>query len=266
MPPGPRAASPPPSTSAGPTVPDELRTPGRAAEPEPEYRPDPPSRPEPEYRPEPRPQPEPEYRPEPGRRWDEPDDRPEPEYRPGGLSEPGHRHDEPGYSPEPVFRQELAYPYASPSGSAGGSEPGGDEDAESLETLSLSDPKQPSDRRLLQYLLETNRRLTEDAEMRLKREGGQEDPNGYPPRRPAPDPPPTGSGDAGREESQTGSQQDLPVVQRPREYLAEREPEERPAPDDEPMRHHSQKEQDTTDLLERHRRLNEDSRRLLRDS
>jgi hypothetical protein len=32
------------------------------------------------------------------------------------------------------------------------------------------------------------------------------------------------------------------------------------------MRHRSQKEQDTTDLLERHRRLNEDSRRLLRDS
>ena len=208
----------------------------------------------------------PDEQPEPGRRWDEPDDRPEPEYRPGGLSEPGRRRDEPGHPPEPEYRPEPMYPYASASGSAGGSHAERDEDADSLETLSLSDPKQPSDRRLLQYLLETNRRLTEDAEMRLKREGGQEDPNGYPPRRPAPDPPPASSGDAGSEESQTGSQQDLPVVQRPPEYLAEREPDERPARDDEPMRHHSKKEQDTTDLLERHRRLNEDSRRLLRDS
>ena len=192
-----------------------------------------------------------------------PEHRPEPEYRPDGLAEPEHRRDEPGYAADPEYRPEPAYPHASASDSTGGSEPGGEE-AESLETLSLSDPKQPSDRRLLQYLLETNRRLTEDAEMRLKREAGQEDPNGYAPRPPS-SPSPAGSGDAGGQGFQTGSQQDRPVVQRPREYL-EPEPEERPASDDDPMRHRSQKEQDTTDLLERHRRLNEDSRRLLRDS
>ena len=147
-----------------------------------------------------------------------------------------------------------------------------------IETLSLSEPQQPSERRLLQYLIETNRRLTADAEMRLKRDHGPEAPSGQPPRPPSSDSPPASPGDHGAEGSppppptRSGADQGGPVVQRPREYLDERGAEEgdsspsRPPAEEEPMRHRSRKEEDTTDLLERHRRLNEDSRRLLRDS
>ncbi|MBO0688971.1 MAG: hypothetical protein J2P40_05265 [Candidatus Dormibacteraeota bacterium] len=245
------------------------------AGPEPEYRPEPHSRPEPEYRPgaepaarseEPEHRPEPGYRSEPGARFFGSGERPEPEYRPEPRSrrEAEPAESEPRREPEPEYRPAPAY--QTPASGPTGRWQEDAQEAESLETLSLSDPKQPSDRRLLQYLLETNRRLTEDAEMRLKREGDPETQGGYPPPRPSAEAPPAGPGDAGADGPQAAAQQDLPVVQRPREYLVERDPQDRPAPDDESMRQRSQKEQDTTDLLERHRRLNEDSRRLLRDS